>query len=319
MKDENLKLTDKEFKKLSGLRCPVEDEWRGWNGTKVASNLKAIQLLYCIEIRTAPDLSQCRNLEWIDLEGCLGMSGEIHIGNLLKNLKLLRFSETNITKLTGEIGTLENLQVLDAGNHFVNRNSFSPEIMNMPTSLNQLSISFSRVLNLSELKDLEVLFFDKCDKLQYRGGLWKLSKLRNLELNYLSSCNSLLVEGDDVSSTGFPFPSSLYSLEIYGLEILPNFANLNNLTKLTLKEFQVPVIQGLGDLIMLQTMWIDHALYLINLDGLESLSHLKTLKLQNCHALEKLPISLANLTKLQDLGDEDGSFFCCRVYIAAEV
>ncbi|CAN1264384.1 Disease resistance protein L6 [Linum perenne] len=355
MEDENLELTDKEFKKLSGLRylevdggnligdfkgvlpnlrwlrlqhcrsipsdvnmkklvilemrkCPVKDEWRGWSGIKVASNLKAIQLLYCIEIRTAPDFSQCRNLEWIDLDGCWNMSGEIHIGNLLKNLKLLRFSLTNITKLTGDIGTLENLQVFGARNQIGDNGIlFSPEITNLPTSLNQLYLSSSRVLNLSELKDLEVLCLYKCDKLQYLGGLWKLSKLRKLELKYLSSCNSLLVEGEDGSSMGFPLPSSLYSLAISGdedeepLESLPNFANLNNLTELTLKQFQVTKIQGLGDLIMLQTLWIDSAQNLINLDGLESLSHLKTLKLQNCCVLEKLPVSLANLTKLQRL------------------
>ncbi|CAN1264419.1 Disease resistance protein L6 [Linum perenne] len=289
---ENLELTDKEFKKLSGLRylevhwgnligdfkgvlpnlrwlrlidcdsipsdlnmkklvileiqgCHVEDEWRGWSGIKVASNLKAIHLHYCLKIRTAPDLSQCRNLEWIDLHGCWQMKGEIHIGNLLKNLKLLRFSETNITKLTGDIGALQNLQVFHARDLMGdNGKSFSPEIMNLPTSLNQLYLSSSRVLNLSELKDLEVLCFDDCDKLQYLGGLWKLSKLRKLELKYLSSCNSLLVEGEDGSSTGFPLPSSLNSLEISDLESLPNFANLNNLTELKLKEFQVPEIQG---------------------------------------------------------------------------
>ncbi|CAN1264426.1 Disease resistance protein L6 [Linum perenne] len=320
MKDESLELTDKEFKKLSGLRSipsdlnmkklvilemensRVRDDWRGWSGIKVASNLKAIHLQNCLQIRTAPDFSQCRNLEWIYLRGCREMRGEIHIGNLLKNLKLLSFIDTKITKLTGEIGTLENLHVLSARNYFVNRKSFSPEIMKMPTSLNQLSLSFSRVLNLSELKDLEELCFEDCDKLQYLGGLWKLSKLRKLELKYLSSCNSLLVEGEEGSSTGFPLPSSLNSLEISGLEILPNFANLNNLTKLSLWKFHVPEIQGLGDLIMLETLLIYDAQYLINLDGLESLSHLKTLELQNCCALEKLPISLANLTKLQELG-----------------
>ncbi|CAN1158531.1 Disease resistance protein L6 [Linum perenne] len=288
---------------LEMQNCPVKDEWRGWSGTKVASKLKAIQLQFCKEIRTAPDLSQCRNLEWIYLHFCKAMRGEIHIGNLLKNLKLLRFSYTKITKLTGDIGTLENLHVLDAGNLMGDSGkSFSPEIMNMPTSLNKLSLSSStRVLNLSELKDLEELCLYKCHKLQYLGGLWKLSKLRKLQLNYLSSCNSLLVERDDGSSTGFPLPSSLYSLEISGLERLPNFANLNNLTILTLTKFQVPVIQGLGDLIMLETLKISDALNLINLDGLESLSHLKTLKLKDCCVLEKLPISLANLTKLQKL------------------
>ncbi|CAN1264373.1 Disease resistance protein L6 [Linum perenne] len=337
--EKELKLTDKEFKKLSGLRylevrygrlvgdfkgvlpnlrwlrlidcysipsdlnmkklvilemidCPVKDEWRGWSGIKVASNLKAIQLQFCKEIRTAPDLSQCRNLEWIYLHFCTAMRGEIHIGNLLKNLKLLRFSGTYITMITGEIGTLENLQVLDAGNlsEFPRDN-----VMNMPTSLNKLTLSSStRVLNLSELKDLEELCFDDCDKLQYLGGLWKLSKLRKLVLKYLSSCNSLLVEG-------FPLPSSLNSLQISGLEILPNFANLNNLTELALEEFQVPEIQGLGDLIMLETLWIDSAQNLINLDGLECLSHLNELWLKDCCVLEKLPVSLANLTKLQRL------------------
>ncbi|CAN1158601.1 Disease resistance protein L6 [Linum perenne] len=284
---------------LEMINCPVKDEWRGWSGTKVASNLKAIHLDFCPEIRTAPDFSQCRNLEWIDLDGCWNMSGEIHIGNLLKNLKLLRFTWTAITKLTGDIGALQNLQVLDAGN-LVGK-SFSPEIMNLPTSLTHLSVSFFRVLNLSELEDLEELCFDDCDKLQYLGGLWKLSNLRKLVLNYSSSCNSLLVEGEDVSSTGFPLPSSLNSLEISDLESLPNFANLNNLTELKLKKFQVPEIQGLGDLIMLETLEIYDALNLINLDGLESLSHLKTLNLEDCLVLEKLPISLVNLTKLQEL------------------
>ncbi|CAN1264436.1 Disease resistance protein L6 [Linum perenne] len=336
VEDENFELTDKEFKKLSRLRylevcygrfigdfngvlpnlrwlrlngctlipndlnmkklvilemiyCPVEDEWRGWSGIKVASNLKAIHLQHCDSIITAPDLSQCRNLEWIDLHDCLRMSGEIHIGNLLNNLKLLSFSETNTTKLTGDIGALQNLQVFHAGN----LREFRREIMNLPTSLNQLSLSSSRVLNLSELKDLEELCFDYCDELQYLGGLWKLSKLRKLQLKYLSSCNSLLVEGDD--------PSSLNFLEISDLESLPNFANLNNLTELTLSRFQMPEIQGLGDLIMLQTLKIPYALNLINLDGLESLSHLKTLNLEDCLVLEKLPISLVNLTKLQEL------------------
>ncbi|CAN1751422.1 Disease resistance protein L6 [Linum perenne] len=341
MKDENLELTDKEFKKLSRLRyleirygrlvgdfkgvlpnlrwlqlwdcssipsdlnmkklvilemkrCPMKDEWRGWSGTKVASNLKAILLYHCKEIRTAPDLSQCTSLEWIDLHCCWEMRGEIHIGNLLKNLKLLRFSYTKIIKLTGEIGTLENLQVFDAGNLLNFGNIFSPEIMKMPTSLNQLYLSSSRVLNLFELKELEELCLDDCDKLQYLGGLWKLSKLKTLRLDYLSSCNSLLVVEEDL-------PSSLNSLAISGLKILPNFANLNNLTKLSLAGFQVPVIQGLGDLIMLQTLLIESAQNLINLDGLENLSHLETLKLNDCHVLEKLPISLVNLTKLQDL------------------
>ncbi|CAN1750280.1 Disease resistance protein L6 [Linum perenne] len=230
---ENLELTDKEFKKLSGLRylqvfgtligyfkgvlpnlrwlrlqncrsipsdlnmkklvilemqnCPVKDDWKGWSGTKVASNLKAIHLQYCDDMITAPDLSQCISLESIDLRGCRRMSGEFHIGNLLKNLKLLSFSGTEITKLTGDIGTLENLHVFDAGN-----------LREFPSDDRKLSCP--EILNL---------------------------------------------ESQDGSSTGFLLPSSLNSLDISGLQRLPNFANLNNLTDLKLTKFQVPEIQGL--------------------------------------------------------------------------
>ncbi|CAN1264430.1 Disease resistance protein L6 [Linum perenne] len=301
---------------LEMIYCPVEDEWRGWSGIKVASNLKAIHLQHCDSIITAPDLSQCKKLWCLNISGCvqlaevsgierleslkyLNMSGCSSVEELpdlsgLGKIESLDISECNQLK---EVTGIESLELLE---YLVMTNCTSI-VMNLPTSLTHLSVSFFRVLNLSELEDLEELCFDDCDKLQYLGGLWKLSNLRKLVLNYSSSCNSLLVEGEDVSSTGFPLPSSLNSLEISDLESLPNFANLNNLTELKLKKFQVPEIQGLGDLIMLETLEIYDALNLINLDGLESLSHLKTLNLEDCLVLEKLPISLVNLTKLQEL------------------
>ncbi|CAN1264360.1 Disease resistance protein L6 [Linum perenne] len=310
--------SDLNMKKLVILemeRCPVEDEWRGWSGTKVASNLKAIHLHYCHEIKKLPDLSGCKKLHRLVIRNCVQLA-EVGWIERLESLKWLNMSGCSSVQELPDLSGLGNIELLDirecnqlkeiTGNlsEFPRDNGklFSLKIMNMPTSLNKLTLSSStRVLNLSELKDLEELCFDDCDKLQYLGGLWKLSKLRKLVLKYLSSCNSLLVEGEDGSSTGFPLPSSLNSLQISGLEILPNFANLNNLTELALEEFQVPEIQGLGDLIMLETLWIDSAQNLINLDGLECLSHLNELWLKDCCVLEKLPVSLANLTKLQRL------------------
>ncbi|CAN1751417.1 Disease resistance protein L6 [Linum perenne] len=454
MKDENLKLTDKEFKKLSGLRylevyggnligdfkgvlpnlrwlrlkycrsipsdlnmkklvifemdgCPVKDEWRGWSGIKVASNLKAIHLHFCREIRTAPDLSQCRNLEWIDFHDCLRMRGEIHIGKLLKNLKLLRFSKTKITKLPGEIGTLENLQVLDAWNIFnivsgierlgslkwLNMSGCSSveelpdlsglgnieslyisecnqlkevtrigslellkqlEMMNctsmkklpdlsgckkleldisgctgltgvmviprleLLTELNMSGCSsveelpdFSGLRNMVRLNisvcnklkevtgieglevlefigmagctsikklsdlDLEELRFSKCDKLQYLGGLWKLSKLRKLELN------SLDITGDEP------------------LESLPNFANLNNLTELKEK---LPI--SLANLTKLQELSIHKCTQLAEVTSLERLEDLRSLSMTDCTSITKFPdlSALTNLRKLDISG-----------------
>ncbi|CAN1751416.1 Disease resistance protein L6 [Linum perenne] len=409
MKDENLKLTDKEFKKLSGLRylevyggnligdfkgvlpnlrwlrlkycrsipsdlnmkklvifemdgCPVKDEWRGWSGIKVASNLKAIHLHFCREIRTAPDLSQCRNLEWIDFHDCLRMRGEIHIGKLLKNLKLLRFSKTKITKLPGEIGTLENLQVLDAYCCVLEKlpvslanltklqrltikkctqlaevmsverletlRSLSMEdctsITKLPANLKTLEISgctgLTEVMGFGRLELLTELNMSGCSSVK---ELPDLSCLRNIVSLDISKCNQLkevrgiesleLLEQLVMSNCSWikKLPDlsgckKLCRLNIGGCvqlaEVSGNLSALANLRELDISGCTgFPEIQGLGDLIMLETLVISDAQNLINIDGLESLSHLNDLKLQGCLVLEKLPISLANLTKLQEL------------------
>ncbi|CAN1264442.1 Disease resistance protein L6 [Linum perenne] len=203
---------------------------------------------------------------------------------------------------------------------------FISKIMNLPTSLNQLSLSSSRVLNLSELKDLEELCFDYCDELQYLGGLWKLSKLRKLQLKYLSSCNSLLVEGDDVSSTGFPLPSSLNFLEISDLESLPNFANklrwldirgcaqlaevsgierLELLNELNISGCssveELPNLPGSRNIFSLD---ISECNQLKEFTGVKNLEQLKDLKMRNCTLITKLPdlSVLANLKTLDISG-----------------
>ncbi|CAI0427648.1 unnamed protein product [Linum tenue] len=335
MVDRNFELTDKEFKRLPGLRflevqygrlsgdfqgilpdlrwlrlhecslipidlslkklvildmhnCPVEDDWGGWIGIKAARKLKAINLSFCGKLRTAPDLSQCRILEFIHFWYCGEMSGELHIGNF-KNLKVLSLFITEITKLTGDIGRHKTLQEINAGDLTEEVGA----IVVLPTSLKKLSLSSPRVPNLSELKDLEELSFEGGDQVEIPGDIWKLSKLKKLELRPTSFSNSGVI-----SST---FPSSLNSLLIHGsepLERLPTLANLNNLKELSLMGIQIREIQGLGDLAMLETLVIDGAPNLIHLNGLENLLLLKTLKVEGCDVLEKLP-SVSNLTKLE--------------------
>ncbi|CAI0427634.1 unnamed protein product [Linum tenue] len=336
MAETDLELTDKNFKKLSGLRylevhngrltgdfrgilphvrwlrlhecssvpsdlnlkklvildmhgCPVEDGWGGWSGIKAARKLKAINLSFCGKLRTAPDLSQCRSLEFIHFWNCWEMSGELHIGNF-KNLTVLSLTMTEITKLTGNIGRLKNLQAIDSG-HLISQEV----VVVLPTSLKHLSLSSSQVPNLSELQDLEELSFERCDQLEIPGDIWKMSKLKTLELRDSSFSNSGMI-----SST---LPSSLNSLLIHGCEPLvrlPSLANLNNLKELKLMRIQVREIQGLGDMEMLETLVISNAPNLIHLNGLENLLLLKTLKVEGCDVLEKLP-SISNLTKLEVL------------------
>ncbi|CAI0427646.1 unnamed protein product [Linum tenue] len=368
MAETDLELTDKNFKKLSGLRylevhngrltgdfrgilphvrwlrlhecssvpsdlnlkklvildmhgCPVEDGWGGWSGIKAARKLKAINLSFCGKLRTAPDLSQCRSLEFIHFWNCWEMSGELHIGNF-KNLTVLSLTMTEITKLTGNIGRLKNLQAIDSGHlielpsgisrlsslKILKLTSLKPQsqevVVVLPTSLKHLSLSSSQVPNLSELQDLEELSFERCDQLEIPGDIWKMSKLKTLELRDSSFSNSGMISSTPFSNSGVissTFPSSLNSLLIHGsepLERLPTLANLNNLKELSLMGIQIREIQGLGDLAMLETLVIDGAPNLIHLNGLENLLLLKTLKVEGCDVLEKLP-SVSNLTKLE--------------------
>ncbi|CAI0628594.1 unnamed protein product [Linum tenue] len=289
--------------------CPVEDDWRGWGGIKVTCKLKAINLSFCGELTTAPNLSHCRSLEFIHFWTCWEMRGELHVGSF-KNLKVLSLTMTKITKLNGDFARLKNLQEIVAGHltqlpagiswlsslkilNLTSLVSELEEVAALPPSLKQLALSSSRVPNLSELRDLEHLSFERCDQLEIPGDIWKLSKLTTLELWDSSFSNSGIIVS--------VFPSSLKSLLISGcepLEKLPSLANLNNLKELRLMRVQVHEVQGLGDLRMLETLVISSGPNLGNLDGLENLLLLKTLKVENCCLLKELP-SLSNLTKLQ--------------------
>ncbi|CAN0911387.1 Disease resistance protein L6 [Linum grandiflorum] len=303
--------SDLNMKKLVILDmhdCPVNDDWNAWTGIQAAQKLKAVSLSFCGALRTAPDLSQCRTLESIHFWNCWEMVGELHIGNF-KSLKLLSLTMTKITKLTGKIRMLKNLEEIDAVHlrelpSGIDRLSSLKiltltlkELAILPTSLKKLSLSSSQVPNLSELTDLEELSFDRCDQLQLPADIWKLSKLKTLKIWDSSCSNSLLAEE---SSTVSSLPSSLNSLLIRGcqhLERLPSFANLVNLTELKLIRIQVHEIQGLGNLRLLENLVISAAPNLITLNGLENLFRLTTLTVENCPMLEKLP----SISKLENL------------------
>ncbi|CAN1264438.1 Disease resistance protein L6 [Linum perenne] len=356
VEDENFELTDKEFKKLSRLRylevcygrfigdfngvlpnlrwlrlngctlipndlnmkklvilemiyCPVEDEWRGWSGIKVASNLKAIHLQHCDSIITAPDLSQCRNLEWIDLHDCLRMSGEIHIGNLLNNLKLLSFSETNTTKLTGDIGALQNLQVFHAGNlrEFRRDNGklFSPEIilgdlimlqtLKIPYALNLInldgleSLSHLKTLNLEDCLVLEKL------PISLFPDLSALANLKTLDIRGCTGLTEVLV---------IPRLESLTKLHMSGCSSVEEFMGIKNLGLLEdLKMSNCTLITKLPDLSALtnlETLDISRCTGLTEVMGFGRLENLKTLEISGCTGLTEV-MEFGRLESLTEL------------------
>ncbi|CAN1171570.1 Disease resistance protein L6 [Linum perenne] len=255
--------SDLNVKKLVVLwlqDCPVRDGWKGWNEIKVSRKLKTIVLCRCLNLNLVPDLSNCGDLEIIVIRECRNMRGELDISNL-KNLKVLAVSDTKITKLKGEIEKLQNLQDLDASDS---------SLIEVPAGINKLSS-----LELLNLR------------------LTPPNKLEMTEM-FPNSLTRLFI-----SSSSLPtLPSSLTTLHIWYCEHLPNLANLTNLLYLKLRDVSIGEILGLGELKLLETMLIERAPNLVNLDGLESLVLLKQLSLEGCTILEKLP-NLAALSSLE--------------------
>ncbi|CAN1264356.1 Disease resistance protein L6 [Linum perenne] len=187
-----------------------EDSQRPWKRSRIWSNEDALDIL-----KTGEGSDRVEFLR-VDM---IGENLEL-TDKEFKKLSGLRYLEVSWGRLVGDFkGVLPNLRWLRLLN-----------CRSIPSDLN--------------VKKLVILEMESClgMKDEWRGwsGTKVASNLKAIHLN-------LLVEGEDGSSTGFPLPSSLNSLEISGLEILPNFANLNNLTKLSLARFQVPEIQESDD------------------------------------------------------------------------
>ncbi|CAN1844659.1 Disease resistance protein L6 [Linum perenne] len=232
---------DLNMKKLVILdlnRCSIDDDWKGWKRIKEAQKLRYITLSYCRVLRTDPDLSHCGNLEFIYLEGCKKISGELHIGNL-KNLKVLSLTETIITELTGDIGMLQNLQEINVVD---SKQCGMQEVAVLPTSLKWLYLSSVCPPNLVDLKNLEVLQFYRCEALEIPADIWKLSKLQYLKL-WLCSCTSLLAEN------GMDVLLKTLSLSCSKLEKLPSLSNMTKLDTLEVTHcWLLSEIHGLGEL-----------------------------------------------------------------------
>ncbi|CAN1754014.1 Disease resistance protein L6 [Linum perenne] len=298
----------------------VTNGWIGWENIKVAHNLKSICLRQCNNMRWAPDLTQCVELELIDIRVCEHMLGVLHIGNS-QNLKVLRISNTHLNDVTGDLGMLQNLQEITVRGWRLNRLPDGIERLSslvdlsiptrisscneprmLPTSLKRLQLTFPFVRNLMDLKNLEEMDLH-CYRHHFpRDMRKKLPKLTSLMLTCFRG-ESMLDEADAPSSSCGGLPSSLINLEIKSskaLKKLPSLGNLCNLRVLFLWETSMREIPGLGKLVMLETLKIVDAPCLVNLDGLGHQGLLTRLILEKCDLLVKLP-DLSCLKQLQFL------------------
>ncbi|CAI0421218.1 unnamed protein product [Linum tenue] len=304
----------------------LRDDWRGWQRAKEGKKLKVVNLEGCSGLVKAPDLSSCRGLEVINVEGCYYMGGELHIGNF-KNLKRLSLLGSKISALKGDIGMLQDLTEIDAPN----LKEFpagigdlrSLEILRVtpadapisvpafPTSLKQLTISTPRFPNLLELKDLEELCLERCAP-EIPGDIW----LHLTKLKILTVMKKLYVHGsrpgDDLDTTFVPSVqimdlSGLVNLQVMNISGCQQLAGITGFYALQWLEVlnishcnSIRKLWNLSGLKSLKKLTICDATQLTEMEELDRLESLEWLQMDGCTGIKKLP-HLRNLRNLKQL------------------
>ncbi|CAN1333594.1 Disease resistance protein L6 [Linum perenne] len=263
---------------------------------KMAKRLKLIDLSHCWKLRRLPRFP--RSLEILRLSYIEGHEiPELDIGDL-KKLKVLYLNCSKLQNITGgTFGMLKGLQELDL-TYFECKNL--REVMvdvgelsslkilrtwgveeveyETPIGLKKLSTS-SRISNLAEMLELEVLIIDDCKfGFDIPPMWWKRSKLKTLWIE-----NTMINGGGSNNNmiTTTMLPSSLTYLHMRECHAwLPSLVNLGNLTDLQMDGIDC---QGLCN----------------HLDGIEGLTSLEKLRIDEVKGLARIT-GLTNLLSSPD-------------------
>ncbi|CAN0871023.1 Disease resistance protein L6 [Linum grandiflorum] len=265
--------------------CTVTNDWRGWTRIKDAHKLKSISLRYCNMLRTAPDLSECENLEEIFIEDCSSMSGELHIGNL-NRLRELHLCRNNITELSG-LGQVINLEIL--------------KIVDTPSLISLDGLEYLILLKQFRLESCAAL-----NKLPSFSNLTKVQELQISLCEHLPELYGHGRKGEPLSRLlidGYDKPECSGSME----PLLPFLCNLGNLqglefrdtgTNSLLSRERVLDLSGLSNLHDLSMSGCKRFTEVI---GFERLASLGTLNLADFTSLRKLS-NLSGLKKIKRFG-----------------
>ncbi|XP_019433797.1 PREDICTED: TMV resistance protein N [Lupinus angustifolius] len=254
----------------------LENFW-GWKGYKVPENLMVLNLSYCIQLASIPDLSGCGHLEKIVLENCISLT-RIHesFGSLitLRSLNLTRCS--NLIELPSDVSGLKHLESLYL--------SGCLKLKALPE-------------NIGSLKSLKTLLADNTAIKEMPESIFGLTKLEQL---ILDGCQHLTRLPNCIGHL-----SSLEELSLNdsGLEELSNtIGSLKNLDRLSLMCKSLTVIpDSIGNLISLTELWVNRSAIRELPSSIGSLSYLRELSVGNCEFLSKLPDSIEALASLVEL------------------
>ncbi|KAL0699168.1 hypothetical protein Bca4012_055290 [Brassica carinata] len=286
-----------------------------WDGNKMISNLKWMDLSHSKNLKELPDLSTATNLQELDLSSCSSLVElPSSIGNLtkLKNLTLTLCS--SLMELPSSIGNLTNLENLDLSG-CLNLVGFPFSIGNM-TNLKKLFLKQAsgsttessylyRRPNLVELPssignltNLENLDLYGCSSLaELPSSIGNLTNLENLDL---SGCSSLAELPSSIGNM-----TNLKKLDLFGCsslaELPSSIGNMTNLENLDLfgcsSLAELP--SSIGNMTNLENLDLSRCSNMVGLpSSIGNMTSIENLNLNGCSSLVELPSSIGNLTNL---------------------
>jgi Leucine-rich repeat (LRR) protein len=253
---------------LVELIMPCSNLEQPWEATKSMKNLKRLILRCSESLEDIGDLSLARNLEFIDLEGCISLQvihPSIQYLNKLKKLNLRFCKNLRSPPETAGLVSLEYLTI-----------SGCSKITELPD-------------NLGKLSSLVVLEGKKIGINRFPSSV---SDLRSLEKMLLSGC-----KGKDSAGLLLPPLRGLHSLKELKLkdfnmkEFPEGLASLSSLENLDLSGNSFERIDlSLGPLTNLSELKLNECKMLQSISNLPL--NIRRLQAHNCSSLEKVTVSI---------------------------
>ncbi|XP_042488994.1 disease resistance protein RUN1-like [Macadamia integrifolia] len=255
----NLVILDMPYSKLKEV----------WKGTKYLTKLKELNLSYSTHLTHTPDFSGLPNLEKLILIGCKSLV-EVH-ESIDRLKKLVRLDLSSCRRLKNlpirsiiKLASLETLNI-SYGQAFkhLSKQMGNLNSSNFLCSLKEVLLEGCNLTDDDIPDEFWMLYSLVSLNLKWNSfeslppsSIGQLSKLETLDMTHCERLKSLPILPSSLRS--------LYASNCYELERLPNFSNLKHL-------------------IMLHLSWCEK---LIEIEGLEGLISVESIKLDKCTKLK---------------------------------
>ncbi|XP_034899197.1 uncharacterized protein [Populus alba] len=255
----------------------IERVW-GWTSNKVAKNLMVMDLHRCYNLVACPDLSGCKTLEKLNLQGCVRLT-KVHksVGNARTLLQLNLNDCSNLVEFPSDVSGLKALQNLNLSN--------CPKLKELPQEI-------------GSMYSLKQLLVDETAISVLPESIFRLEKLEKLSLNGCQFIKRLPKHLGNLTSL------KELSLNQSAVEELPDsVGSLSNLEKLSLMWCQslTAIPESVGNLHLLTEVSINSSAIKELPLAIGSLPYLKILSAGGCRSLSKLPDSIGGLASISEL------------------